>query len=40
VEIRIGHPLFAEKESDAITLTHRVMEQISRLCCLPASSAA
>jgi len=38
VEIRIGHPLFAEKESDAITLTHRVMEEISRLCCLPRCS--
>jgi 1-acyl-sn-glycerol-3-phosphate acyltransferase len=34
VEIRIGHPLFAEKESDAITLTHRVMGEIGRLCCL------
>lgn len=38
VEIRIGHPLFAEKESDAITLTHRVMGEISRLCCLPQCS--
>jgi 1-acyl-sn-glycerol-3-phosphate acyltransferase len=38
VEIRIGHPLFAEKESDAITLTHRVMGEISRLCCLPRCS--
>src|SRR4030043_1889997 len=35
VEIRIGHPLFAEKESDAISLIHRVMEEISRLCGLP-----
>jgi 1-acyl-sn-glycerol-3-phosphate acyltransferase len=35
VEIRIGHPLFAEKESDAISLTHRVMEEIGRLCRLP-----
>jgi 1-acyl-sn-glycerol-3-phosphate acyltransferase len=35
VEIRIGHPLFAEKESDAISLTHQVMEEISHLCCLP-----
>jgi len=38
VEIRIGHPLFAEKESDAISLTHRVMEEISRLCRLPRCS--
>ena len=38
VEIRIGHPLFAEKESDAITLTHRVMEEIGHLCCLPRCS--
>jgi 1-acyl-sn-glycerol-3-phosphate acyltransferase len=37
VEIRIGHPLFAEKESDAITLTRRVMEEIGHLCCLPRS---
>jgi len=35
VEIRIGHPLFAEKESDAISLTHRVMEEISNLSGLP-----
>ncbi len=39
VEIRMGHPLFAEKESDAIFLTHRVMEEISRLCRLPQSNA-
>jgi 1-acyl-sn-glycerol-3-phosphate acyltransferase len=39
VEIRIGHPLFAEKESDAPSLTHGVMEEISRLCCLPRCSA-
>jgi 1-acyl-sn-glycerol-3-phosphate acyltransferase len=38
VEIRMGHPLFAEKESDAISLTHRVMEEISRLCRLPQQS--
>jgi 1-acyl-sn-glycerol-3-phosphate acyltransferase len=31
VEIRIGHPLFAEGESDTLSLTHRVMEEISRL---------
>jgi 1-acyl-sn-glycerol-3-phosphate acyltransferase len=35
VEIRIGHPLFAEKESDAIPLTHQVMEEIGRLSQLP-----
>jgi len=39
VEIRMGHPLFAEKESDAISLTHRVMEEISRLCRLPRQSS-
>jgi 1-acyl-sn-glycerol-3-phosphate acyltransferase len=38
VEIRMGRPLFAEKESDAISLTHQVMEEISRLCCLPQQS--
>jgi len=31
VEIRIGHPLFAEKKADALSLTHRVMEEIGRL---------
>jgi len=35
VEVCIGSPLFAEKESDAIPLTHRAMEEISRLCHLP-----
>ncbi len=39
VEVRMGPPLFAEKESDAISLTHRVMEEISRLCRLPQSNA-
>src|SRR5512136_1318548 len=38
VEICIGHPLYAEKESDATSLTHQVMEEISRLCCLPRCS--
>jgi 1-acyl-sn-glycerol-3-phosphate acyltransferase len=38
VAIRIGHPLFAEKESDHILLTQRVMEEISRLCRLPQCS--
>jgi 1-acyl-sn-glycerol-3-phosphate acyltransferase len=35
VEVRIGQPLFAERESDAISLTHRVMEEIGRLCRMP-----
>ena len=35
VEVRIGRPLFAERESEAISLTHRVMEEIGRLCRLP-----
>ena len=35
VEIRIGHPLFGERESDALSLTHRVMEEISGLCGIP-----
>jgi 1-acyl-sn-glycerol-3-phosphate acyltransferase len=38
VEIRMGHPLFAEKESDAVSLALRVMEEISRLCRLPQQS--
>lgn len=39
VEVCIGSPLFAEKESDAIPLTHRAMEEISRLCRLPRCAA-
>ena len=35
VAICIGHPLFAEGESDAASLTRRVMEEISHLCQLP-----
>lgn len=35
VQICVGSPLFAEKESDAIFLTERAMEEISRLCRLP-----
>lgn len=35
VEVCIGTPLFAEKESDAIPLTHRAMEEISHLCRMP-----
>jgi 1-acyl-sn-glycerol-3-phosphate acyltransferase len=38
VEICIGHPLYAEKESDATSLTHRVMEEISCLCRMPRQS--
>jgi 1-acyl-sn-glycerol-3-phosphate acyltransferase len=39
VEVCIGSPLFAEKESDAIPLTHRAMEEISRLCRIPQQSS-
>ncbi len=35
VEVCIGSPLFAERESDAIPLTHQAMEEISHLCRLP-----
>ncbi len=35
VEIRIGRALFAEKESDALSLTRRMMEEIGRLSRLP-----
>jgi len=35
VEIRVGSPLFAKEESDALSLTHRIMEEISRLSQLP-----
>ncbi|OGP74145.1 MAG: hypothetical protein A2V86_13995 [Deltaproteobacteria bacterium RBG_16_49_23] len=38
VEICIGSPLFAEKESDAVFLTEKTMEEISRLCRLPRCS--
>jgi 1-acyl-sn-glycerol-3-phosphate acyltransferase len=38
VEVCIGTPLFGEKESDAIALTHRAMEEISHLCHLPRCS--
>jgi 1-acyl-sn-glycerol-3-phosphate acyltransferase len=39
VEVRIGHPLFAEDESHAISLTQQVMEEISRLCRMPRQSS-
>jgi len=39
VEIRIGHPLFAEKESDAVFLTDQVMLEISRLSRMPQQSS-
>jgi 1-acyl-sn-glycerol-3-phosphate acyltransferase len=35
VAIRIGPPLFAEGESEAMPLTQRIMEEISRLSGLP-----
>lgn len=35
VEVRIGSPLIAQKESDAASLTERAMTEISRLCQLP-----
>ena len=39
VEIRIGSPLYAEGESEAFSLTQRIMEEISRLSQLPLSNA-
>jgi 1-acyl-sn-glycerol-3-phosphate acyltransferase len=38
VEIKVGSPLFAEGESEAIPLTQRIMEEISRLSQLPSKS--
>ncbi len=38
VEIRIGPPLFAEKESEAVSLTERAMEEISHLSQMPRCS--
>jgi 1-acyl-sn-glycerol-3-phosphate acyltransferase len=35
VEVCIGSPLFAEKDSDALPLTHRALEEIGRLSQLP-----
>ena len=35
VEIRIGCPLFAEKEGDAVPLARQVMEEIARLSGVP-----
>jgi 1-acyl-sn-glycerol-3-phosphate acyltransferase len=35
VEIKVGSPLFAEGESEAIPMTQRIMEEISRLSRLP-----
>jgi 1-acyl-sn-glycerol-3-phosphate acyltransferase len=35
VDIQIGHPLFAEKESEAVLLTRQVMAEIARLSGLP-----
>lgn len=39
VEICIGSPLYAEGENEAVSLTEKIMEQISRLCRLPQSIA-
>jgi len=36
VRIQIGHPLYAETESEAVAFTDRVMEEIRRLSGLPA----
>jgi len=38
VEVCIGSPLFAERESDAVSLTRRAMEEISHLSRLPLCS--
>jgi 1-acyl-sn-glycerol-3-phosphate acyltransferase len=35
VEVRIGTPLFAEKDTDAVPLTDRAIEEIGHLCQLP-----
>jgi len=35
VKVSLGLPLFGEGESDALSLTDRAMEEISRLCQLP-----
>jgi len=40
VEIRIGHPLFADEGSDATDLTEKVMGEISRLSRLPRATHA
>jgi 1-acyl-sn-glycerol-3-phosphate acyltransferase len=39
VEVCIGSALFAEKESDAVSLVDQAMEEISRLCRLPRQSS-
>ncbi len=35
VKICIGSPLYAERDSEALSLTDRVMDEISRLCGMP-----
>ena len=40
IEVCVGSPLFAESESDAISLTHRTIEAISHLCRLPLSQSS
>jgi 1-acyl-sn-glycerol-3-phosphate acyltransferase len=39
VKVCIGLPLFAERDSEAVPLTHRAIEEISHLCCLPRCEA-
>jgi 1-acyl-sn-glycerol-3-phosphate acyltransferase len=39
VDIRIGHALFADKESDAVSLTQKVMSEMARLSQLPMAEA-
>lgn len=38
VTVHVGAPLFAGDEADAASLTDRIMEEISRLCCMPRCS--
>jgi hypothetical protein len=40
VDVCVGAPLFAERESDAIPLTHRAMDEISHLCRLPLNQSS
>jgi len=40
VEVNIGSPMFAEKDSDALPLTHRALEEIGRLSGLPICTTA
>jgi 1-acyl-sn-glycerol-3-phosphate acyltransferase len=38
VNVCVGSPLFGGDEADAASLTDRIMEEISRLCCMPRCS--